>query len=69
MIIIDKRNKKCSFEELHYGDVFTYDGLNDYYMKAIEDGDINAVGLVSGELSYFEEEDVVTPVEVELVIS
>jgi hypothetical protein len=66
MIITDKRNESCSFEELCYGDVFTFNGV--YYMKVREEGDINAVGLVTGGLSYFEEGDVVTPVEVELVI-
>jgi hypothetical protein len=52
---------------MHYGEVFTFDGL--YYMKVIEDSDINAVDLDSGELCYFGEGDVVIPVEAELIIS
>ena len=67
MIITNTRNKSCFFEELHYGEVFTFDGL--YYMKVIEDSDINAVDLDSGELCYFREGDVVIPVEAELIIS
>ena len=67
-MIVTYKSKSCSFEELQPGDVFIFDGL--HYMKVQEESDINAVELVCGELSYFDEGDeVFIPTRAELIIS
>jgi hypothetical protein len=66
MIITDKRDW-CSIRSIDPGEVFVFEG--EFYMKVIEDGDINAVCLDDGKLAYFEGKEKLLFVGAELIIS
>lgn len=71
MEIIDKRKSPIKFETVKQGEVFEFNGY--FYMKTSssycdDNGDYdNAVNLESGELNYFEGNDIVMPVKCKLI--
>ena len=72
MEIIDRRKSSVKFETVKQGEVFEFNGY--FYMKTSssycdDSGDYdNVVNLESGELIYFEDNDIIMPVNCKLVI-
>lgn len=68
MEIIDNRKNATMFGNIHFGEVF-FDTDGDYLIKIIgRDSGYNAVDLTSGCLYSFPNEDMVTPLNVKMVI-
>lgn len=68
-----KTTKNCFFSEIKMGDIFVSNG--DYYLKITEDRlvitnyeECNAIAIEGWSYSYFEKDEVVTPVKSELII-
>lgn len=61
-----ERQKNVKFSQLNPGDVFRYD---EYFYMAIVPcgGDENAVGIDDGELTEFDDTDIVLPIDGEFV--
>ena len=72
MEIIDKRKKSVKFETVKHGEIFEYDGY--FFMRTCssycdENGDYdNAVNLENGDLTYFEDNHIIMPVNCKLVL-
>lgn len=68
MRIIDNRTKSICFGDLDYGDCLV-DEYNDVYMKAYISGTPdNAIKLSDGKSYLFGDDEVISPINAELVI-
>lgn len=70
MQVIDTtENQLCEFSTLSPGEVFFDSESNLYFMKTFDTDKGNAVGLKSGHIYPFEQDECVTPMSAKIIIS
>ena len=71
-ILVQGEENRCKFSVIELGDLFEYKGIYFIRIKNVMDGDIcrvyNALNLEANQVVYFNDDDIVTPVNGYLVI-